>query len=245
MTYLEPALPLLLVLSVVGLVAAWHRSTKGRRPWLLTISIAGILLLSMNAVAWVLSRPLEIWYADDPFPKESADAIVILAGTVHSPTPSRPYPLAGQDTYQRVQHGVWLFKHWKPLPILVCGGTYDENEPLSATMKQLLQSEGIAADLIWVENRSRSTQQNALYGSEILRKHGISRVALVVEANSMTRAAASFRKVGITVVPAPIRFTKLLREFSDLFPTWQAIELNGETLHEVLGLVWYRFRGWI
>ena len=45
-----------------------------------------------------------------------------------------------------------------------------------------------------------------MYGAEILRAHGISRVVLVVEASGMPRAAASFEKMGIHVVPAPIRF---------------------------------------
>jgi uncharacterized SAM-binding protein YcdF (DUF218 family) len=150
-----------------------------------------------------------------------------------------------QDTYQRLQHGIWLFKNWKSLPILVCGGTLGEQEPYSVTMKRVLESEGIPSDRIWVEDRSRSTHENAMYGSIILRDHGISRIALVVEASSMPRAAASFRKEGITVVPAPIRFTRLDRSFIDVFPSWQAIALNGETLHELVGLAWYWFRGWI
>src|SRR5262245_63138680 len=111
----------------------------------------------MNAVAWLVSRPLEIWYEETPFPRGSAEAIVILAGSVHSQTPQRPYAIAGQDTYQRLQHGVWLFKNWKSIPILVSGGTLDENEPISTTMKRVLESEGIASDLIWVDSRSRST----------------------------------------------------------------------------------------
>jgi uncharacterized SAM-binding protein YcdF (DUF218 family) len=99
--------------------------------------------------------------------------------------------------------------------------------------------------LIWTEDRSRSTHENAVYGSEVLHKHGVSRAALIVEASSMPRAAASFRKAGITVVPAPIRFTRLHLELSDVVPDWQAIALNGETLHELIGLFWYRLRGWI
>jgi uncharacterized SAM-binding protein YcdF (DUF218 family) len=61
----------------------------------------------------------------------------------------------------------------------------------------------------------------------------------------MLRAAASFRKAGITVIPAPIRFTELHFEIMDIFPDWNAIALNGETIHEILGLAWYRLRGWI
>ena len=245
MSYLEPAFPILLLLSLAALAREWRRSKPGRRPWLLSIGVTGTLLLSMNVVAWMLSRPLEIWYEDNPLRLESAEAIVIPAGTVHPPTTNRPYTFAAQDTYQRLQHGVWLFKQWKSLPILVCGGPLKGLAAQSLTMQHVLESEGVPSELIWIENRSRSTHENAEYGSQILRQHGISRIALVVEANSMPRAAASFRKAGITVIPAPIRFTELHFDLMDIFPNWRAIALNGETVHELVGLAWYRLRGWI
>src|SRR5262249_1906722 len=136
-------------------------------------------------------------------------------------------------------------KHWKSMPILVCGGALDKHEPFALTMRHILESEGIPPDLIWMEEHSISTHENAAYGAAILRKRGVSRVALVVEANSMPRAVAAFRKVGVAVVPAPIRFTELKGDLSDILPNWQAIALNGEALHEYLGLAWYRLRGWI
>src|SRR5262245_20501248 len=131
------------------------------------------------------------------------------------------------------------------MPILVCGGTTGNAEPYSRTMRRVLEAEGIPSNLIWTDDRSRSTHENALYGSEVLRRHGISYIALVVEGNSMPRAAASFRKAGIDVLPAPIRFTRLTREFIDVLPNWQAMALNAENVHEIFGLLWYRLRGWI
>jgi uncharacterized SAM-binding protein YcdF (DUF218 family) len=246
-SYLQPALPLFLALGILGLVRAWRRSTKGDRPILLTVSIVGMVVLSLNVFASLAALPLEIWYdRDSPFPRESAEAIVVLAGSAHSPTPNRPYTFAGSDTYRRLEHAAWLFKHWKPVPILVCGGTLNEDPPIAETMRRVLEAEGgIPPEMIWTEKRSRSTHENAVYGSEILREHGISRIAVVVEASSMPRAAASFRKFGFTVVPMPIRFAGLDREFSDVIPTWDAIAMNGETLHELVGLLWYFLRGWI
>src|SRR5687768_4841513 len=100
MTYLEPALPMFLVCASIGVLRAWRHSGAGRRPWLLTIGIAGTWLISMNVGAWLLSRPLELWYEREPAPRTSADAIVVLSGAVQPPTASRPYPLPGHDTYR-------------------------------------------------------------------------------------------------------------------------------------------------
>jgi uncharacterized SAM-binding protein YcdF (DUF218 family) len=244
MSYLELAFPLFLFLATWGVIRSWYRSSPRERPWLTTIGTVGLLLLSLNPFAWLFSRPLEIWYDKSPIPSSGADAIVVLAGAVNPPTPARPYTLAGHDTYVRVQHAVWLFKHWGPRPVLACGGG-QENQSDKQTIRRLLEAEGIPPNMIWIEAQSRSTHENALYGSKVLRQHGISRVALVIDARSMPRAAASFRKQGITVVPAPLQFFDLNFELQDVLPTWRAIESNGLTSHELLGLVWYRLRGWI
>jgi uncharacterized SAM-binding protein YcdF (DUF218 family) len=239
-TYLEPALPLLLLLGFVDLIRAWRHSDKTSRPWLATVTVAGIWFLSINAGAWALSRPLEIWYHKGPTPYESADAIVVLAGAVNPPSAGRPYALPAEDTYRRVRHAAWLFRHWRALPILVSGGDLSAD-----TMRHLLESEGVPRPMIWIESRSMNTHENAAYSAEILRAHGAVRVVLVVEASSMPRASRSFWKAGIMVVPSPVRFTQLSWEWSDWLPGWPAIKSNGETLHELGGLLWYKLRGWI
>lgn len=244
MSYLEPALPLLLLAGFWDLFRRWRRSGNGGRPWLQLAGTLGIFLLSLNLVAWLVSRPLEMGYSDDPLPTGSAEAIVVLAGYVNVPVPNTPYAFAGQDTYTRLQRAVWLFKHWKPLPVLACGGG-KEGEWYGKTMRHVLESEGIPPESIWIESRSRSTHENAMFGAEILKGKGLSKIALVVEANSMPRAAAAFEKAGIEVLPVPARFSRLNAELGDWIPNWRAIAANGETFHEFAGLLWYRLRGWI
>jgi uncharacterized SAM-binding protein YcdF (DUF218 family) len=241
-SYFEPALPFLLLLALWDLIRRWRRSSRETRPWLQAIATAGLILLSLNAVAWLVARPLEIWYDGNPLPNQSADAIVILAGYVDPPLPERPYPLAGRDTHTRLQHASWLFKHWMALPVLVCAGN---GEHYPETMQKILESDGVPAGMIWTEASSRSTRENAFYGVQILKMHGVSRIALVTEAVSMPRAVASFKKLGIEVVPAPSRFIVFKGELSDFIPNWQAIDANADTLHEYVGLAWYRLRGWI
>jgi len=245
MTYLEPAYPAFLFLALFGLVRLWRRSLPKNRPWLITFGILGIVVLSMNPIAWLFSRPLEMWYDDARMPAATApaQAIVVLAGSVDPPQPDRPYALAAHDTYERVQHAAWLFKCWTALPVLVSGGGGGNDEVYSQVMRRLLESEGVPANLIWTESRSRSTYENAVYSAEILRQHSVSRIVLVIDARSMLRAAASFRKQGLNVVPAPFRFYDLDLSFEDILPTWRAIQTNGETLHEIMGFFWYRMRG--
>jgi uncharacterized SAM-binding protein YcdF (DUF218 family) len=243
-TYFQPALPLLLVLGLAAVFRSYRSSTDGRRRWLELISLAGIWIISIQAAAWVLSRPIEMRYPEQAVPQSPADAIVVLAGAVHAPRSGRPYSLPGPDTYRRVRHAAWLFHHWKQLPILVCGGG-NQATPLAEVMRDLLTGEGVPPDMIWLESRSTNTHESAVYGSEVLRAKAASRVVLVVEANSMLRAALSFEKAGVHVVPAVVSHTRAPTELTDFLPRWSAIAANEEIIHEVVGLAWYKIRGWI
>jgi uncharacterized SAM-binding protein YcdF (DUF218 family) len=191
-----------------------------------------------------MSRPLEVWYDKTPIPVGTADAIVVLAGFVNPPKPHVPYALIGRDSYVRLQRAAWLFKNWKPLPILFSGGGLN-GKWYAATSRHILESEAVPPDMIWTESQSRSTYENALFSSEILRQRNISRIALVGDASGMPRAVACFRKLGFDVLPVPARYSLLNKDLDDFLPSWQAIAINGETLHEIVGLVWYKLRGWI
>jgi uncharacterized SAM-binding protein YcdF (DUF218 family) len=117
--------------------------------------------------------------------------------------------------------------------------------PFSAAMREILIQNGVAEDSIWTEDKSTNTHENALYGAEILRQHAVHRVALVVDARSMKRAMGCLRKQGIEVVPAPCRFREWGPVRDELVPGWNGLKGNEETLHEVLGWLWYRIRGWV
>jgi uncharacterized SAM-binding protein YcdF (DUF218 family) len=117
--------------------------------------------------------------------------------------------------------------------------------PIAETMRRLLLTEGIPADRIWLETRSMNTHESAVQSADVLRVHGVSRIALVIEANGMARAAQSFRRAGMHVVPVPVRFTGPPVKPSDFLPGWDGIALNEEHFHEIVGLAWYRLRGWI
>ena len=115
----------------------------------------------------------------------------------------------------------------------------------SETMRRVLLSEGIPPAMIWTESESTNTHENAVNGSEILRAHNVSRIVLVVEANGMLRATQSFSKAGISVIPSPVRYTQLSRDLTDFLPGWRPIQSNGDTIHELVGIIWYKSRGWI
>jgi len=112
-------------------------------------------------------------------------------------------------------------------------------------MRELLVNAGVPPEKIWVEDRSRTTHDNARLSAQILRDQGVKRIALVADARSMRRAEACFRKEGIDVVAAPSKFMYISATVEDWLPGWRAIRGNVITLHETAGLLLYRWRGWI
>jgi uncharacterized SAM-binding protein YcdF (DUF218 family) len=243
MTYIQPLVLIFLTMAFIGLVRLRH--CKG--SCLASSGVLGLLLLSWPPVDWLVSRPLEGRYPIRPFPPVLAQAIVVLSSAVSPPLYERPYPLPDRETFERCEYAAWLHTHWQPLPVLACGGrgTTRAAQPVAVTMRQLLQQAGVPDAMIWTEQRSRSTHENAVFCAEILRQRGIKRIALVVEAQSMLRAEACFRKQGIEVVPAPCEFREFSSHLEEFLPNWRTIGRNEGTLHETVGLAWYWLRGWV
>jgi uncharacterized SAM-binding protein YcdF (DUF218 family) len=234
--------PLLFLFSLLGLAGLLLRR---RRALLLAGAVAGFILISVPAVEWLASRPLEAAYPVRPFRGPlDFDAIVVFAENVDPPIYERPYPQAGFGTAERTEYAAWIYREVKPAPVVACGGG-PRRIPFAETMRGQLRRAGVPEDRIWLDTKSQNTRQNAVNAAEILRGHGLRRAVLVVDARSMPRAAACLRKQGIDVVAAPSRFRSFDPIQVELLPDWRAIKGNDDTLHELVGLAWYRLRGWI
>ena len=242
MTYTEPLLSVFLTIAFVGIL----HLRRGKRLWVVIVGLAGLFAISWPPLNWLFSRPLEARYPVRPFQASAeAQAIVVLGSAIEPPDYERPYPLADRYTYERCEHAAWIYER-RPLPVLACeGGTRGAVSSAPSRMRLQLERAGIPANMIQVEGASTSTYENALYGARILRNQEISRIILIVEADSMPRASACFRRQGMVVEPAPCEFRQWDGWSQEWLPSWTAIRDNELILHEVLGMIWYRLRGWI
>lgn len=246
MTYLQPVLTCALLLGLLQLIR-YRRSFHSPAFRALAIAFAIVFLVTWAPAAWLFSRGFEGFYPPRDYPQGDAGAIVVLASTVYPPCPPVPTPRVGSDTYERVQYAAWLYKHWRPLPVLASGGGgFVDSPPYAIVMRDALMREGVPASAIWVEGRSRTTHENAAYSADILKQKGIHRIVLVTDAYHMLRADASFRKQSLNVIPAACGYrTYHSFQLTDVMPGWEPISWNEEAMHEAVGLVWYRMRGWI
>lgn len=244
MSHIAFGFPTLFLLAGIALLAYFRHPTRARR--LLVVSLFSLVVLfSWPPVSYLASKTLEWYYPVAHIPSGEAEAIVVLSATVYPARGARPTPLPSYSTFKRCRHAAWLYKEWRQVPILACGGASKDTPPYSHVMKEMMRHEGVPDAAIWTEDQSGSTYENAVNAVEILRSKGISKVALVTEAYHMFRAERCFLKQGIEVVPAPCEFRSGEFELSPhtFLPGATAIRHNEHALHEWLGYVWYWLRG--
>lgn len=177
---------------------------------------------------WSLRGPL--WRSGS-----RADAIVVLGGDQLDD--GEP----GPETIARLTFGARLFKEGAAPLLVVSTGHVGHAIALGETMGRFAVGMGIPEAAVLVEARSRDTHENAVETARLLLPRGARRVALVSEGTHMRRAAASFRRVGFAVVPAPAWPNEHIRVG---FPSFQRALTVQKSVREWLGIVWYTARGW-
>jgi uncharacterized SAM-binding protein YcdF (DUF218 family) len=178
------------------------------------------------------------------------DAIVVLGGSLSPPLSPRLYMDLSGST-DRIWHGVRLFRAGRSATIVLSGGNVFpqpgvEGESLYAA--QLMEEWGVPRSAILIEDRSRNTYENALYSKELLDKNGLKKVLLVTSALHMPRALRVFRSNGIDAIAAPTDYNVVDLEqpgFFNWIPNLGAMSAISALIRENLGIIVYRYRGWI
>src|ERR1017187_9118388 len=242
MTYLPGGLCGLIFLLVMGELLR-KRFRCGR--YLSMAALIGLFLWSWPPSTALFARTLERWYSFGHYPAGEADAIVVLSASVYPSDPSEPEALPGYGTFLRCRHAAWLYRNWKPLPIVASGGMDHYKVVMADVMRQALEDSGIPGDMIWTESASRSTYESALFTARLLRTKNIHRIVLVTEAYHIPRSAQCFRKQGLEVIPAgcAARYLQFEGRWTQFFPSARMIMYNEDSLHEWIGLAWYRLSG--
>lgn len=246
MTYVQPVLPMLLVLLLAAVVAIPRWPRLARRVTLLVLVV--LFLWSWRPFAWLTSASLEAPFPIEAYRSSDAEAIVVLAAGVLTPNVSRPVGMLNEGSYERTRYAAWLYRNWRPLPVLATGGALGppgKKVVAAAAMKHLLITEGVPAESVWTEEKSLSTYENAVFSARLLHARNIRRIVLVTEGLHMRRAVLCFRKQGFVVTAAPccVRSLNRFNRWTQFVPSAGAIEDNEYALHEWVGLLWYKLSG--
>ncbi len=226
-----------LLLGLIGLILGL--AGRRRLAWLSgTLAIAWLWFWSVPAVS--------IWLAGQisaPFPPQApgqlprTEAMVILGGGITPPDSEHLQPDLNQAT-DRVWYGAQLYHAGRAPLIILSGGRNPQLHTISeaAAMQQLLLDLGVPASAILLEERSRNTQQNAQFSTELLRQRGIQTVLLVTSAFHMTRALAHFQHAGLHPIPAATDYKLPYKGgWRHWIPDTDDLDDNAKMLKELIG----------
>ena len=178
---------------------------------------------------------------------EDMQAIVVLsAGRIPIAREYGSLDTVDATTLERLRYASRLSKVHQ-LPIIITGGSvHDERESLAKLMKKTLETDfGVQAK--WLEEKSKTTFENAMFTKKILNENSISKVLLVTHAYHMPRAMWCFEDVGLNPIPAPTVFYKRNTSTSELkqyIPNAGALKKTRVALHEYIGKFWYKYVGY-
>lgn len=192
-----------LVLALL-LVAVYQRRCRAAGVRWLGLAIAVLYALSIAPVSGFLLAPLEQAYAQPAVRAVQGDVLVLLGGGVQAGVPD--VDGTGQLSGAAANRFLTVLRlhHALHLPILLSGGTVmpgDASE--SAVAKRMLLSLGIQENMIYTEEESRNTAENAAFSKKICRAEGWKRPIVVTSAFHMPRAVFFFQREGLTVTPYP------------------------------------------
>ena len=223
-----------------------------------------VLLAAVVALYWIFSTPLsavpliravtpEYPAVQSPSDAAGATAIVVLSGGMNSYHSRDAVFYAGSREHSlRVLEAARVYRvldhPWVIVSGRLIGSTVTDGEPVSeaALMRSSLIAMGVPADRIVEEPESRNTHDHALLIPPLLKAHGIRQFVLVTSRQHMARALRVFRAVGWDPVPSsPEFYVSNNTPLEPFLPSDAALDASRMMMYDLLGLVYYKARGWI
>ncbi len=243
---------------LLALVLLWKRPR-----WAAGVLLLGLLVLwlsSTGLVAGAITRSLESRYLPPPV-LPTADAIVVLGGSVRQGSPPRPLPDV-TEAGDRIVYGAKLYRDGKAPVLILSGGRIAwqgdgvPESPESADMAQLAGLMGVPRSAIIEDPTSLTTYENAVNVKRILEINNLRRILLVTSASHMPRAMAIFQRLGMDAIAAPTDFlvintpnpqqeTRVEATLLKILPDAESLRYTTRAIKEYVGLFVYWLRGWV
>ena len=137
-----------------------------------------------------------------------ADCIIVLGAGTNGTTPNAVFR-------ERLHHAVTLYEAGLSDTILLTGGYSPGNARSDAAIAGLwLESQGIPAEAILLEEKSTITQENLQFSKEIMDSHDLSTSILVSDPLHMKRSMMMAKDYEIEAVSSPTPTTR--------YQTWRS-----------------------
>ena len=166
---------------------------KGSARRVLIVLLSAVLLLLLTATLTAVSI-VRYARADET---RAADCVVVLGAGTWEGTVSPVFE-------ERLRHAAELYRSGLAPKIILTGGLDPANTVTDAeAARRWTEREGIPAEDVLLEDRSRYTHENFLYAKEIMDREGFESALVVSDPLHMKRAMLCARDFGVTGYSSP------------------------------------------
>ncbi len=129
---------------------------------------------------------------------QPADVIIVLGAGL------KPDLSANDALVRRANRGADLWKQ-QYAPVIICSGGFTQHYSRSEAdgCAAVLRQAGVPSDRIFLEQRSRSTEENAAYSLEMMQAHGWKTALVVSDGYHLLRATWIFSQIGLSLSTSP------------------------------------------
>ncbi len=200
---------LLLSLILLGLILAFFKRLRRFGLGLSLVFTLTTIALGLLPIASYILLPLEGRYTPLRDDGKPVDGIILLGGAVEASDSKSRGIIVANESAERVLDTIQLAHRYPAARILISGGggtVFGDGAAEAPIIAAYFKSIGIDPNRILVEDRSRTTAENAVYSQELAKARAGERWLLVTSAWHMPRAVGVFEKVGFAVTPYPVDF---------------------------------------
>ena len=240
---------LILLLLAITIWAFRHRTTRlGRWRYGVLAVLLWSAFMSTPGIANALIGSMESAHRGPvSAPPASTKPLIVVLSTGYIYTDKNGTGTRVQfDTaaWERVHAGFELARQTGGRLLFVGEPSPDGKTSVAAHMATVVRSWGAPSDSIQVEEKSENTYQNLLFSREVIAAYG-ENAWLVTSALHMRRAMAVARKVGLRIQPYPCDYKwRPTRHWYVWLPDARGPDMFTPLLHEFVGLLMYRMRGY-
>jgi len=198
---------LLVSLILLGLLLALLPRLRRFGTGLALVFTLATVAFGILPLASYIMVPLEARFPRFQDDGRPVDGIILLGGAVDSAVSHIRGELVVNESAERILDTIALAHRYPAARILIVGGgntilgyRVAESPLVASYFKDI----GIDPARILLEDRSRTTYENAVFSAEVAKPREGERWLLVTSAWHMPRAVGVFEKAGFPVVPYPI-----------------------------------------
>jgi uncharacterized SAM-binding protein YcdF (DUF218 family) len=187
-----------------------------------------VIVSLLIGYALATAAAITVYQYGQPDHAAPADVIIVLGGGTQKDGSASP------ATVRRAQHAAALY-HKGLAPYVLCTGTYTQQHPKTEAQAcaDVAEQNGVPASAIVMEERSASTEENAIETRKVMDERGFKTAVLVTDNFHVLRAEMLFKRQGIPVFVSPAEATTgTLDWWSAAFGSYR----------EVGALAWYEVK---